>query len=161
LGLGMRLIGTVPNTRKAKRYGTQGPKKELAQQMLTESIDSARAMLLHLARSQNLRTVMVTSATSGEGKTSLSCHLAASLARAGKRTLLVDADIRNPSIHKLFGLANPQGFSEVLCSNAELSGCIQATPVKGLSVLPAGNWSELVPVALTEGLASGLFQHLG
>src|SRR5262249_27559540 len=60
-------------------------------QLLTESADAARTVILHASRRTARRVVMITSAVGGEGKTMLSAHLAASLARAGWRTLLVDA----------------------------------------------------------------------
>ena len=63
-----------------------------------------RAMLLHASRRDGTRVVMVASAMKGEGKTSLACHLATSLARAGRRTLLIDCDLRSPACHRLFDL---------------------------------------------------------
>lgn len=164
LGLGMRLVGTVPNARKAKAsktYAATGKKiPSVAQQVLTESIDAARTTLLHLARSHSLRTVMVTSAVAGEGKTSLSCHLAASLARAGLRVLLVDGDMRNPSAHKLFNMPFEVGFSEVLCDKADLIACIQKTPLRNLALLPAGHWSDQTAAALNQGKAAVAFAQL-
>ena len=74
------------------------------QNLLLESIDATRTMLVHAARTGSHRVVMITSAVGGEGKTSLASHLATSLARSGLRTLLVDADLRSPSIHRLFDL---------------------------------------------------------
>jgi capsular exopolysaccharide synthesis family protein len=131
----------------------------VSQQVLTESIDAARTTLLHLARSHSLRTVMVTSAVSGEGKTSLSCHLAASLARAGLRVLLIDADMRNPSAHKLFGLQSEVGFSELLCGEASVADCVQETSLRNLSLLPAGQWSDETAAALNQGQAAVLFEQ--
>ena len=79
--------------------------------VLNESINSTRTMLLHTARTQSMQVVMVTSATQGEGKTSLASQLATSMATAGMRTLIVDCDLRNPSIHKLFDLPLTPGVS--------------------------------------------------
>src|SRR5262249_39806622 len=117
--------------------------------------------LLHLARAQSLRTVMVTSATAREGKTSLSCHLAASLARAGLRVLLVDGDMRHPTAHKLFGLPCEPGFSEVLSGQCDLPAAIQATAVRGLSLLAAGVWDDRTLLELNRGKAAELLGQLG
>jgi capsular exopolysaccharide synthesis family protein len=151
LGLGMRLLGTVPATPRGGAYGKKPPGQDAERQALTESVDAARTNLLHLARCRSLKTVMVTSAVAGEGKTSLSCHLAASLARAGLRTLLIDADIRNRTAHKLFGIPGEAGFAEALCGKADTASSVRATAVPGLSLLPAGRWSEQVTLALNQG----------
>ncbi len=76
---------------------------------MLESIDATRTMLVHAARTGSHRVVMITSAVGGEGKTSLASHLATSLARSGLRTLLIDADLRSPSIHRLFDLPAGRG----------------------------------------------------
>jgi capsular exopolysaccharide synthesis family protein len=160
LGLGLRLVGTVPPVPRRGASGKQPPGQDAARQGLTESVDAARTMLLHLARTRSLKTVMVTSAVAGEGKTSLSCHLAASLARAGLRTLLIDADVRNPTVHKLFGIKGEAGFAEALCGKADTASSVRATSVPGLSLLPAGRWSEQVTLALNQGGVQRLLEPL-
>jgi capsular exopolysaccharide synthesis family protein len=162
-GLGMRLVGTVPRVAKRARApsGKPGPSNDPAQQVLVESVDAVRTMLLHLARTQSLRTVMVTSAGAREGKTSLSCRLAVSLARSGLRALLIDGDTRNPSIHKVFGVPCESGFCEVLCAGADISSVIRTSPVPGLSLLPAGRRCEQMSQALGQGRARALFEMLG
>jgi capsular exopolysaccharide synthesis family protein len=91
---------------------------------------------------------MVTSAVSGEGKTTLASHLAGSLARAGRRTLLVDCDLRRPSAHQLFEVASHPGLSEVLLGEVPVSDAVSATAVPGLWLLPAGQWDRAVLRAL-------------
>src|SRR5262249_48562517 len=105
-GLGLSLVGTVPHVLSRDRYGSNtGSAAGLRwRSVLGESVDSARTLLLHLARTEDLRTVMVTSAVGGEGKTSLASHLAASFARAGRRTLLIDADLHRPTLHRLLNV---------------------------------------------------------
>ncbi len=105
---------------------------------LTESVDAIRTTLLSAARYDALRRIMVTSAVGGEGKTLLSCHLAVSLARAGYRTLLVDGDLRRPSVHKVFGIELGSGLSELLRREAEPAAVVHPGPLEGLSVLTAG-----------------------
>jgi Mrp family chromosome partitioning ATPase len=110
--------------------------------MLTESVDAVRTLLLHAAHNEGLRVVMVTSAVGGEGKTSLSCHLAASLARSGRKTLLVDGDMRNPSCHRMFEVELEPGLSELLRGETDAAEAIHSTPAATLSVLPAGQASR-------------------
>src|SRR5262249_51241559 len=100
------------------------------------------------ARVAGLRVVMVTSAVSGEGKTTLASHLASSLARAGRRTLLIDSDLRRPATHQLFEVAPQPGLSEVLLGEVTVGEATQATAVNGLSMMPAGQWDRDVLQAL-------------
>jgi capsular exopolysaccharide synthesis family protein len=150
--LGMRVIGTVPafpnraNLRAAVEAGGANWRF-----VLNESINSTRTMLLHTARTQSMQVVMVTSATQGEGKTSLASQLATSMATAGMRTLIVDCDLRNPSIQKLFELPLGPGVSEVLRQEVDVSDVVQATAVPNLWIIPAGQCSNTTIAALAQG----------
>lgn len=149
--LGMRIIGTVPAfPNKANLNAAKGGNANW-RFVLNESINSTRTMLLHAARNQSMQVVMVTSATQGEGKTSLSSQLATSMATAGMRTLIVDCDLRNPSIHKLFDLGLTAGVSEVLVQDADVTDAVQPTTVPNLWVIPAGQCSNRVIAALAQG----------
>ncbi|MFO0800407.1 MAG: polysaccharide biosynthesis tyrosine autokinase [Gemmataceae bacterium] len=150
--LGMRVIGTVPAfPNRASLKAAEAAGNANWRFILNESINSTRTMLLHTARSQSMQVVMVTSATQGEGKTSLSSQLASSMATAGMRTLIVDCDLRNPSIHKLFDLPLTPGVSEVLCQEVDPSDAVQPTAVPNLWVIPAGQCSTRVIAALAQG----------
>jgi capsular exopolysaccharide synthesis family protein len=150
--LGMRVIGTVPafpnraNLRAAVEAGGANWRF-----VLNESINSTRTMLLHTARTQSMQVVMVTSATQGEGKTSLASQLATSMATAGMRTLIVDCDLRNPSVQKLFEVPLGPGVSEVLRQEVDVADAVQATAVPNLWVIPAGQCSNATIAALAQG----------
>lgn len=116
-GLGMRLVGTLPALPRRHRLASPnapGLRERRWQNRLVESVDAVRALLLHASRRDGTRTVMVTSAMKGEGKTSLACHLATSLARGGHRTLLIDGDLRSPACHLLFDAPPGPGLCDVL-----------------------------------------------
>jgi capsular exopolysaccharide synthesis family protein len=149
-GLGMRLVGTLP---LLSYSGMAGTKKGdlLRQSHFTESLNTVRTTLLHTARRESLRVIMVTSALQGEGKSLVSCHLAASLARAGHKTLLIDGDLRRPSVHRLFNLEAQPGLSEILRGEAAIDDAVRAGPVEGLAVLPAGQLDEQTLIALARG----------
>lgn len=150
--LGMRVIGTVPAfPSRAKLNAAASSGNANWRFALNESINSTRTMLLHSARNQSMQVVMVTSATQGEGKTSLASQLASSMATAGLRTLIVDCDLRNPSIHKLFDLGLTPGVSEILTQEADVSDAIQSTVIPNLWVIPAGQCSNRVVAALAQG----------
>jgi capsular exopolysaccharide synthesis family protein len=150
--LNLRVVGTLPTMqqRRAGRYG---------QNLMVESVDAMRTSLMHFARVESLRSVMVTSALPGEGKTSLAGHLAASLARAGCRTLLVDADLRNPAAHRLFDIPLGEGLSELLRGEATIEEVTLATRVPGLSMICAGRKDRAAIDALSHR-ASELFRQL-
>ena len=155
--LGLNLVGTLPalpsNTgRVLSRRGQAA--LDRWHSLMVESIDATRTMLMHVARVEGLRAVMITSALKGEGKTSLSSHLATSLARAGLRTLLVDSDLRNPSAHKLYDLPPEPGLCELLRGELALEDAIievvGPSPLGTLSVLPAGRCDPQALSALAQ-----------
>jgi capsular exopolysaccharide synthesis family protein len=123
-------------------------------------VDSVRTTLLHAEQLYGVRVVEVTSAVAGEGKTSLSCHLAASLDRAGRRTLLVDGDMRLPMAHRLFGLDRAPGLAEVLCGKVGLAEAIQTAPVGNLSFLAAGRADPEAFQALAQRRLADLIRQL-
>src|SRR5207245_1166923 len=128
--------------------------------MLTESVDKARSMLLHTAALEGIRTVMITSAVAGEGKTSLSCHLATSLARAGRKTLLIDGDLRRPSVHKMFDLPVDPGFAGLLRGDlTNEAEALRATPAPNLWIVPAGQCDAATLAALAEGKIKPLLER--
>jgi capsular exopolysaccharide synthesis family protein len=161
-GLGMRLMGTLPAnpTRIHQRLLSPGSQDAHWSSMLTESVDSARTMLLHAARAGGVRIVMVTSAVGGEGKTSLATHLAASLARAGRKTLLLDCDLRNPAAHRLFNLLPAPGFSELLRGEVSAADAIQPTGAAGLSMITAGRCDAEALHVLAQDGARKIFEQL-
>jgi polysaccharide biosynthesis transport protein len=84
------------------------------------------------------RTLTVTSTCPGEGKSTTALALASSLARTGSRVLLVDGDMRSPSVHKLMQLRNDRGLSNYLAGDDNLPSLIQASESRHLSIMPAG-----------------------
>jgi capsular exopolysaccharide synthesis family protein len=153
-GLRLPVVGTIPIVQRAiGRKSSAG-----IQQVLIESVDMARTLLLHQFRQKNLRIVMITSAGSGEGKTLLSAHLAGSLARAGSRVLLIDGDLRRPSLHKVFGLESGAGLGDALRGEVQLSAVIRPGPMEGLWVVPAGTADVMSLRALVHGTLNKLLE---
>ena len=151
--LGMRVIGTVPAFPPRARLAAAGGRGDADWRFaLNEAVNSTRTMLLHAARDKGMQVVMVTSATQGEGKTSLTGQLGMSMAGSGMRTLIVDCDLRNPSVHTLFDLGEPgAGVGEVLCQEADAADAVQPTAVPNLWVIPAGRCSARVVAAIAQG----------
>ena len=156
VGLGMKLVGSLPALARARRGGG-----ELVQQrLLIESIDAIRTMLLSASRFEALRLIMVTSALKGEGKTSLASHLATSLARAGRKTLLIDCDLRNSSATEVFDAPLCPGVCEFLREEATLDETIWQSPVNSLFLIPAGRCDPATIDLLGQDRLPDLFRTL-
>jgi capsular exopolysaccharide synthesis family protein len=116
--------------------------------MLAEQFRQVRSRLQHAASLDSTRSLMVTSPSPGDGKTTVACNLAAGLALNGRRILLVDANFRRPELHKIFGLPNDAGFSAALNNIENFSAAVCQTQVPNLDILPTGprptNSTELI-----------------
>jgi polysaccharide biosynthesis transport protein len=138
-GLGIKVIGELPSLRGRKWRRLKGGKGQaVLKALMAERIDGARTALIHSTVVDSPRVVMVTSADPHEGKTTTSTQLAASLARSGRRTLLIDADIRNPGVHRVFDMPLEPGLSELLRGEAERDAVIHPTRTANLWLMPAG-----------------------
>ena len=152
--LGLKVMGTIPPMPRGRV--TQ---QRIGQQILIDSVDSLRTMLLQSCPEGSSSILMITSAWSGEGKTTLSSHLANSLARSGHRTLLVDCDLRCPSLHQLFNLNAAPGVCDLL-TGAAIEETVQATAVENLSLLAAGELTQKSGVVLAQGGLREVFNRL-
>jgi capsular exopolysaccharide synthesis family protein len=133
-GLGIRVVGILPGLSSRKALDPNHP--IVAQ--LTESIDGVRTILMHDSSSKRRQVVLVTSAATMEGRTTVASQLAASLARAGRRTLLIDGDLRRPALHALFDAPLEDGLCEVLRAEVDVADVIRPTHAEGLWLLTAG-----------------------
>lgn len=166
---GMSLIGTLPivperirismNQGHFTSYPT-GQKKDYLSNIYKESIDTARSFLLHATRSDEANVIMVTSALSGEGKTTLASSLATSMARSGKRTLLMECDLRRPTAHLLLNAPGYPGICDVLRKEARLSQVVQKCDQKHLWFLPAGQVNDSALAMLSMDGMRRLFRVL-
>ncbi|HEX6579552.1 MAG TPA: polysaccharide biosynthesis tyrosine autokinase [Actinomycetota bacterium] len=103
-----------------------------------EAYRALRANVLAAARDAKARTILVTSALEGEGKTTTAVNLAVALAQVGKSVVLISADLRFPRVHVLLGIGNEQGLGQVLQGSIELRDALVETPIQNLKVLPTG-----------------------
>ena len=108
--------------------------------ILTENIRNVQTMLSFAMRSNKIKSFIVTSTVKGEGKSFVAANLAEAFANSGKRTLLIDGDIREGRQHEIFGLSAEQGLNNYLAGEIDdLNSIILDTRVKGLSLLPTGS----------------------
>jgi len=156
-GLGLRVVGTVPRPPfRWAPWASDNADGDL-QRWMAESISCTRTMLMHANGLASHRVIMITSPVSGEGKTTLSTQLAASVALTGRRTLLVDGDLRNPNAHLRFNLPIGPGLCEVLRGEASIHEVARETPIAGLTVIPAGQWKDETALALVSTELEALF----
>lgn len=123
---------------------------------ISEAYSSLRGSLLYATAEGLPPTILVTSSQPAEGKSTTSRALAASFARIGKRVVLVDADIRRPSLHRVAGFENDRGITTVLTNQATLDEVIRHDETFNYDQIAAGP----IPPAPTELLASTHMQEL-
>lgn len=155
--LPLTIIGTLPTVPTLGRVAPMLGHDQRWRHMLLESVDALRALLVRARRSEGTRSVMITSAVGGEGKTSLASHLSTSLARAGLKTLLIDADLRRPAVHRLFDLPVCPGLAEVLAGEVPFEDAfVPVAPLRNLWILTAGGPGRDVAYLLAQPAAHDL-----
>ena len=161
-GLALRVVGTLPVMRSWLNRGkkSDNARRSAMRSIWTESVDAARTLLLRESSRDDTTKVMIVSAVAGEGKTTLATHLAPSLARAGRKTLLIDTDMRRPSVHKVFDVPLTPGFCEVLQGKLTLSDVILPLATEGLFVIPAGKMTHETLRALAKNVTGTIFDQL-
>lgn len=105
---------------------------------ISEAYRTLRTNILFSSIDEQIRTIMVASAQSGEGKTTTISNLAIAYAQEGKKVLLIDGDLRKPSLHKIFTVSNHTGLTSVLSNQSELQDVITETPIEHLHVITSG-----------------------
>jgi protein-tyrosine kinase len=116
--------------------------------VVSEAFKILRTNLQFTIKLTEPRIIVVTSPSQGEGKTTIASNLGVTFAANNFKTLLIDADLRIPNLHRQFGLSNADGLSNCLNGDCDLDQCIVPTQVENLSLLPSGpippNSSELL-----------------
>lgn len=130
------------------------------QRVFEESIDSLRANLMLSKETRNVRSITIASSMSGEGKSSVSSQLAISLAKAcGKTVLLVDADLRSPDQHNVFGLDMGPGLAKVLSGESSFDEAIDKSLGDLVHVMPAGIMTQSPHRLLNASAIRDLIDH--
>lgn len=145
------LLGVVPDPEGDVDAALADPKSRIS-----EAINSLRTALQFSTPQGLPHVILFTSAQPGEGKTTTSYAVAASLARLGRRVVLVDGDMRRPAVHRHVGNANRRGLSNLLISPDDLASAVIPSGHNGLDLLPSGP----IPPNPTELLASPRMQAL-
>ncbi len=151
--LGASVLGVVPALSGSTIRARVGRVvEEEPQSLAAEAIRSLRTATSFALPENGRGIVLVTSAVSGEGKSVSASNLAFALARAGRRTLLVDGDMRKPAQHAIYDVPNEIGLGNLLSSRTPLKKAIVPNVAAGLDLLPAGDAAGR-PAELCEGAA--------
>ena len=150
--LDLPLLGVVPRSHQ----GTPDEALSDPKSPISEAYNSLRGSLLYSTPEGLPQIMLVTSAQASEGKTTTSFAIASGFARMGKRTLLIDADMRRPSLHRRINLENERGLSTLLTSHEPLADIQISSGFDNLSMVLAGP----VPPSPTELLSTARFEEI-
>ncbi len=150
--LEMALLGVIPGARDDDPDAALSDPKSA----VTEAYNSLRSSLMYSTSEGLPKVIQVTSAQPAEGKTTTSLALATGFARMGRTVLLIDADMRRPSVHRRVDISNDAGLSTLLTSHVAVTEVAMPTAIANLSVLPSGP----VPPSPTELLSSSRLEEV-
>jgi len=126
-----------------------------------EALRGIRTRILLSPTAAAARSLAVTSTAPGEGKTTLASGLAVSLAMAGRKVLLIDADMRRPQLHRIFDLERSPGLSNVLAGEIKAPAAVRTTAMNGLHVLAAGDEPDVRSEPLDSESVAVLIEGFG
>jgi capsular exopolysaccharide synthesis family protein len=133
--LGVPVLGVVPFLAKGQTVATALADVRSG---FSEAYYSLRTALQFSTPDGAPSSLLVSSARPAEGKSTTAYAIAVSLARVGRRVLLVDGDLRNPSMHRIVGVENERGMSNLLSGAADLGGLVNRTAQENLFFIPCG-----------------------
>ncbi|RMG21556.1 MAG: polysaccharide biosynthesis tyrosine autokinase, partial [Bacteroidetes bacterium] len=133
------ILGYIARYEKSNNYIIEKDSRT----SFAESFRSLRVKMLFVVEGDKKKVIGVTSSSSGEGKTFCATNLAATLAHAGKQTLLIDTDLRRPKVQTYFRTEHHAGLSDFLCGEVDyVNEIIHSTHIENLHIIPAGNPSN-------------------
>jgi len=150
------LLGTVPMSDEEPTVAMEDPKSSL-----TEAYLAVQASLQFATSHGIPRSLSVTSTAPREGKSTTSFALARSMARSGRKIVLVDGDMRSPSVHHFFGVANKKGLSNYLAGDDDLGSLLHSEITPNISILTAGPSPPNAADLLSGDRMARLLEQLG
>lgn len=128
--------------------------------LISEQFRTMRTNITFAAPDHDVQTILVTSSIPGEGKSTTAANLGVVFAQEEKRVLMIDADLRKPTLHYAFGVFNVIGLSSVLTRKNAFYDAIQETTIAGLNLLPSGPIPPNPAELLASKTMDALFEEL-
>jgi capsular exopolysaccharide synthesis family protein len=154
--LNLPFLGMIPVVGGAETISEAPLLQESVPPAFAEAIRAVRTAVLFSSADEGSRSLVITSTGPHEGKTLVSSSLAITLAQAGQKTLVIDADMRRPRLHEALDRPQEPGLSNVLVGDTKLSDATRATAVPNLTLLAAGH----IPPNPAELLGSKKYEEL-
>jgi capsular exopolysaccharide synthesis family protein len=152
---GIPIVGEISLMEHASKLISVNNKNKYMEQFRT-----LRTNIEFMQAGGGLKTLLITSSISGEGKSFLSANLAISLAAMGKKVVALGFDLRKPGLHKIFGLDNDEGLSNFLSGQTSIQQIIRKTEKEHLDIVTCGHIPPNPQELLQEKLLSQLFDEL-
>ncbi|WP_439740583.1 CpsD/CapB family tyrosine-protein kinase [Bacillus pseudomycoides] len=124
--------------KKASRARRRLIAYEQPKSFVSEQYRNVRTNIEFASVDKKIRSLIVTSANSSEGKTTTAANIAIVFAQQGKKVLLIDADLRKPALHQMLQVENVFGLTSVLTRSKTLETCVENTKIRNLNFLPCG-----------------------
>jgi polysaccharide biosynthesis transport protein len=145
--VGAVVMGAIPHFKLSHRASLEPRKNEFIPELVyyhnpgsreAEAYRSFRTTLFHTTKNTTDKIIQFTSAEPGDGKSTTAANVAIAIAQSGKKVLLIDADLRRPKVHTLFGLSQDVGLTDVLLHEIDWPNAVRPTRLDNLFVLTAG-----------------------
>ena len=141
-------------------YKTESVVSEMPGSSVAESFRNLRSSLFLRFKEEPLRVIMITSSQPQDGKSFISFNLAASIASVGYKTIILDCDLRRPTLHDKFRIENTTGLSTYMIHKATIEDIIQKTDIPNLAFIPSGPILPGSAELIESGSLDGLMDYL-
>ncbi|OZT76877.1 CpsD/CapB family tyrosine-protein kinase [Salinicoccus roseus] len=146
--------------KKRSHSYVSGPRELIVERQpkspVSEQFRTVRTNIMYSNIDTEIKTVLVTSATPGAGKSTTAANLAVAYAQSGKRTVLIDADLRRPTMHYTFEMTNQRGMSTAIVNDVPVENIVRETEIENLDLITSGP----IPPNPSELLSSNKMMHL-
>lgn len=122
----------------SSRYGVDLVAEKYPTSVVAEQLRTVMTNIAFANMDGKIKSIMVTSSEPSEGKSTFSANLAITYAKQGRNVVLVDADMRKPTVHKTFNISNTKGLSTILSGSSTVEDSIKYTAIDNLNVITSG-----------------------
>lgn len=140
------------------KYGVNLVANEYPTSSIAEQFRTVMTNISFTNFNKDIHSIMIASSEPSEGKSTVSANLAVTYAKQGKNVVLIDSDLRKPTVHKTFGVSNRTGLSSILSQSSTIEDAIKYTSIPGLSVITSGPVPPNPAVLLGNGIVDQILE---